>query len=161
MPIDSSISGELIAFLAATAIRWFSADNVEFDGGVVALAVWDDGPGFSDSALRPGHGLESLQTLNLMRTQVTDVGLKELASLGLTGVHDAGIDAATGDCMAFLDSDDWWHPRKLAVQLAWMRASGMPISMCVAWFSPSDSLSRMTAHEASFETTDSMPNFLK
>jgi hypothetical protein len=40
-------------------------------------------------------------------------------------------------------------------------ASGMPISMCVAWFSPSDSLSRITAHDASFETVDSMPNFLK
>jgi hypothetical protein len=40
-------------------------------------------------------------------------------------------------------------------------ASGMPMSMCVAWFSPSESLSRMTAHDASFEITDSMPNFLK
>ena len=42
-----------------------------------------------------------------------------------------------------------------------VEASGMPISMCVAWFSPSDSLSRMTAHDASFETTELMPNFLK
>ena len=32
-----------------------------------------------------------------------------------------------------------------------VEASGMPISMWVAWFSPSDSLSRMTAHDASFE----------
>ena len=40
-------------------------------------------------------------------------------------------------------------------------ASGIPMSMCVAWFSPSDSLSRMTAQDASFETMDSMPNFLK
>jgi sensor histidine kinase YesM len=30
-------------------------------GGAVALNVWDDGPGLSDAALRPGHGLESLQ----------------------------------------------------------------------------------------------------
>src|SRR5580765_5137906 len=37
----------------------------------------------------------------------------------------------------------------------------MPMSMCVAWFSPSDSLSRMTAHDASFDTTELMPNFLK
>src|SRR5678815_1357834 len=42
-----------------------------------------------------------------------------------------------------------------------VEASGMPISMCVAWFSPSDSLSRITAHDASFEITDSIPNFLK
>ena len=33
--------------------------------------------------------------------------------------------------------------------------------MCVAWFSPSDSRSRMTAHEASFEIVDSIPYFLK
>src|SRR5215510_9214459 len=30
-------------------------------------------------------------------------------------------------------------------------AYGVPISMCVAWFSPSERRSRMTAHEASFE----------
>src|SRR5205823_3608263 len=40
-------------------------------------------------------------------------------------------------------------------------ANGMPMSMCVAWFSPSDSLSRFTAHDASFDTTELMPNFLK
>ena len=40
-------------------------------------------------------------------------------------------------------------------------ANGMPMSMWVAWFSPSVSLSRMTAHEASLDTIDSMPNFLK
>ena len=40
-------------------------------------------------------------------------------------------------------------------------ANGMPISMCVAWFSPIDSLSRITAHDASFEMIDSMPNCLK
>src|SRR6266571_4315997 len=39
-------------------------------------------------------------------------------------------------------------------------ANGMPISMCVAWFSPRLSLSRITAQDASFETTESMPYFL-
>ena len=40
-------------------------------------------------------------------------------------------------------------------------ANGMPRSMCVAWFSPIDSLSRITAHDASFEMTESIPNCLK
>src|SRR6185436_13935416 len=40
-------------------------------------------------------------------------------------------------------------------------ANGMPISMWVPWFSPTDSLSRITAQDASFETTDWMPNCLK
>src|SRR6266851_9433697 len=41
-----------------------------------------------------------------------------------------------------------------------VEANGMPISMCVAWFSPIDSLSRITAQDASFEITESMPYFL-
>jgi hypothetical protein len=39
--------------------------------------------------------------------------------------------------------------------------SGMPISMWVAWLSPMLSLSRMTAHDASFETIELIPNCLK
>jgi len=42
-----------------------------------------------------------------------------------------------------------------------VEASGMPSSMCVAWFSPRLSLSRMTAQEASFEMTEVIPNCLK
>src|SRR5437899_2057440 len=37
----------------------------------------------------------------------------------------------------------------------------MPSSMWVAWFSPRVRRSRMTAHDASFESVDSMPYFLK
>ncbi len=48
------------------------------------------------------------------------------------------------------------EPRRPMVE-----ANGMPISICVAWLSPIVSLSRMTAQEASFEITESMPNFLK
>src|SRR5262249_13310326 len=40
-------------------------------------------------------------------------------------------------------------------------ANGMPINMWVAWFSPRLILSRMTAHDASFEITELIPNFLK
>ena len=31
-------------------------------GERLVLSVWDDGPGFTAAAMRPGHGLESLQT---------------------------------------------------------------------------------------------------
>ncbi len=40
-------------------------------------------------------------------------------------------------------------------------AYGIPRSMWVAWFSPSESRSRITAHEASLEMVDSIPCFLK
>jgi hypothetical protein len=40
-------------------------------------------------------------------------------------------------------------------------ASGIPRSMCVPWLSPTFILSRITAHDASFDTTELIPNFLK
>ena len=41
-----------------------------------------------------------------------------------------------------------------------VEAKGMPNSMCVAWFSPSVSVSRIAAQDASFEIVESMPYFL-
>ncbi|MGH8766243.1 MAG: glycosyltransferase family 2 protein, partial [Burkholderiales bacterium] len=43
-------------------------------------------------------------------------------NLGSASARNAGWEAATQPCLAFLDSDDAWHPRKIEIQLAWMEA---------------------------------------
>jgi teichuronic acid biosynthesis glycosyltransferase TuaG len=43
---------------------------------------------------------------------------------GAAGARNAGMDAARGRTIAFLDSDDLWLPEKLEVQLDFMRSTG-------------------------------------
>lgn len=43
-------------------------------------------------------------------------------SKGPGGARNTGLDAATGDCIAFLDADDFWLPGKIIAQLAAIQA---------------------------------------
>jgi glycosyltransferase involved in cell wall biosynthesis len=53
-------------------------------------------------------------------------------NLGAAAARNTGYEAATGEYIAFLDSDDWWMPGKLIAQIAFMCEEGFDIS-CTAY----------------------------
>ncbi len=50
-------------------------------------------------------------------------------NVGAAGARNAGWQTATQDLIAFLDSDDAWHPRKVEIQCAYMQ-SHPEVALC-------------------------------
>ena len=51
-------------------------------------------------------------------------------NMGVAKTRNRGMDMCTGDYVALLDCDDWWHPQKLEKQLALAEETGADILYC-------------------------------
>lgn len=74
---------------------------------------------------KPPHEIFVIDDASAVPVSATTLGIEDPRlkiirleqNLGASGARQAGIDAATGDVIAFLDSDDQWLPAKLEIQL--------------------------------------------
>ena len=85
---------------------------------VVDDASSDDSVALIDARIERLGGVDAAR-LRLLRSSVNQ---------GPRLARNRAVAAARGRYIAFLDSDDWWHPRKLEHQLRFMREGGWAIS---------------------------------
>lgn len=66
----------------------------------------------------------TLDFLHKLRDEFPESWVKVIAlpkNMGPASARNAGWECASQPFVAFLDSDDSWHPRKTEIQLAWMK----------------------------------------
>ena len=103
-----AVSVVIPAYNAAWCIRRAVDSVLAQDFREIEIVVVNDGSTDDTAAVLAGYG--------------DAVRVVEQRNGGLSSARNAGIRAARGEFVAFLDADDWWLPGKLSAQMALMRA---------------------------------------
>jgi glycosyltransferase involved in cell wall biosynthesis len=85
------------------------------------IIVVDDG---SDPPIETTLNKSTFANLTVLRIEVNK---------GAAAARNIGIAAARGDYIAFLDSDDVWHPEKLSAQIRFMQAADSMVCTTGFW----------------------------
>lgn len=107
---DRSDTGTSVSVVIATRDRpqmlreaIESITSQEFGGRLEIVVVYDQAD--------PDYSLNSESENRRVRV------ISNARSAGLAGARNTGIEASTGEFIAFCDDDDFWHPGKLQAQL--------------------------------------------
>jgi glycosyltransferase involved in cell wall biosynthesis len=76
------------------------------------ILICNDGPISSD---------DIISKININARSVTSV-VANIYGKGPGGARNTGLDASIGECIAFLDADDFWLPGKISAQMSAIRA---------------------------------------
>jgi glycosyltransferase involved in cell wall biosynthesis len=107
------------AHAIGAAVDSILTQQVSGDWPLEIILIDDGSSDDLDAALRP-YG----DRVTLIRHQ---------RNAGAAAARNTGITAATGEYVAFLDSDDVWLPNKLSIQIRFMQANGHSAS-CTACY---------------------------
>ena len=66
----------------------------------------------------------------LLKTFGQEITLIETKNSGASAARNAGIQAAKGGYVAFLDSDDIWAQNKLSMQMSYMKRNKLDLVYC-------------------------------
>ena len=77
--------------------------------------------------------------------------LKTAENSGAAVARNVAIEAAHGRFMAFLDSDDLWHPEKLSEQLTFMQEHGCALSFTHYYFDRDGELSEFAPSSDTYD----------
>lgn len=80
--------------------------------------------------INDGSRDNSLEVLNAYAAHDSRIRVIDQENAGVSAARNRGLDAATGEYIAFVDSDDWIHQQYFEVLLRCMSESGADIIVC-------------------------------